>query len=165
MSGFRTARYSGVLPDIGVRSYTRRDRDQVFGLLSFLPRLYPRSFDWLERKLIDVDNQRAFCNLALVRSSIAGILLETPKGVRSSKISTFFVSHHACGRGLGSLLFQNSCARWQANGIDNVYVTVAASRRQHLLPFLHIKNFVETQNLPDRYGPGRDEYVYGLKLN
>lgn len=150
---------------ISIRHYGPDDRDQVFRLLSFLPDLYPGSFDWLDRRLTEVEREHAFCSLAIIRSSIAGILIETPKGVRTSKISTFFVGDQACRRGLGSLLFRSSVARWQAAGVDNVYVTVAGSRNHHLAPFLESRGFAESEHLLDRYGAGRDEIVYTLKLN
>ena len=87
----------------GIRHYRPEDRGRVFHLLSFLPKLYPGSFDWLDRRLIEVERERAFCNLAIVHSNIAGILIETPKGVRTSKISTFFVGNPACRQGVGTL--------------------------------------------------------------
>ncbi len=149
---------------IGIRHYMPRDRDYVFHLLSFLPKLYPGSFDWLDRRLDEVEQQHALCRLALVHSTVAGILIETPKGVRTSKISTFFVGNQICRRGVGSLLFRSSLARWHTAGIDNVYVTVAGSRQKLLDPFLQSRGFVESAHLPDRYGAGRDELIYSLKL-
>jgi hypothetical protein len=152
-------------PDLRVRSYGGGDRGAVFRLLSFLPELYPRSFDWLEQRLDEVERKRAYCELAIYHADIVGILIETPKGVRRSKISTFFVRSHACKRGAGSLLFQSSLMRWQADGVDNVYVTVAACRQKVISPFLRSKGFLETDGLINRYGPGRDEFIYTLKLN
>ena len=89
---------------IGIRNYRFGDRDHVFRLLSFLPKLYPRSFDWLERRLNEVEREHAFCSVAIAHSTIAGVLIETPKGIRTSKISTFFVGNQACKRGLGILI-------------------------------------------------------------
>jgi hypothetical protein len=166
MSGFESARCVGAFaPTINTRSYTSGDRDSVFRLLSFLPNLYPRSFEWLERRLADVEKNRAFCTLAFFQTAIAGVLIDTPKGARTSKISTFYTSNRLCGRGVGSLLFWSSTNRWHAHGVDDVYITVASSRRESIAPFLYSKGFVESANLPERYGLGRDELVYTLHLN
>jgi hypothetical protein len=148
-----------------IRRYRAGDRELVFRLLSFLPDLYPKSFDWLERRLWDVERKHAHCSIAVVNRSISGILIDTPKGIRASKISTLFVSEQACRNGLGSLLLKESKRRWHARGIDSVYVTVAVQRQQCLDAFLRTNGFIESANLTDRYGPGRSELVYSLKLN
>lgn len=148
-----------------VRDYGLRDRDAVLSLLSFLPRLYPSGLDWLERRLTQIEQRRSHCTLAVVHSRIAGILIDTPKGLRSSKISTFFVTRQDEGRGIGSCLFEASARRWHAVGVDNIHVTVASCRRQKIVPFLLTKGFTESAIIAERYGPNRDEIVYSLKLN
>ena len=152
-------------PEMRVRNYKNSDRSHVFRLLSFLPALYPRSFDWLERRLADIERKRAYCSIALVDEHVAGILIDTPKGLRTSKISTLFVSEEVCGHGVGSLLLQASARRWYDQSVDGIYVTVAGSKQQCIAPFLRSNGFSEAANLPNRYGPGRDELVYSLKLN
>jgi hypothetical protein len=152
-------------PNVSIRDYRAEDRHCVFRLLSFLPDLYPRSFDWLERRLADVERKHAHCTIALVNYRIAGILIDTPKGLRTSKISTLFVNEKTSRNGLGSLLFEASARRWYAHGVDGVYVTVAGQKQQRIDAFLRTNGFVESANLPDRYGPGRNEFVYSLKLN
>jgi GNAT superfamily N-acetyltransferase len=152
-------------PSISIRSYRAEDRDRVFRLLSFLPDLYPRSFDWLERRLADVERKHAHCTLAFLDCHIAGILIDTPKGVRTSKISTFFVREQANRNGVGTRLFQAGARRWCAQGVDDVYVTVASLKRHRIDVFLRSNGFIESENLPDRYGPGRDELIYSLTLN
>lgn len=152
-------------PNLSIRDYRTEDRSYVFHLLSFLPDLYPRSFDWLERRLTDVERKRAHCTIALANYRIAGILIDTPKGIRTSKISTLFVSEQASRNGLGSLLFEASARRWYTQGVDGVYVTVASQKQQCIDAFLRTNGFVESAKLPDRYGPGRNEIIYSLKLN
>jgi GNAT superfamily N-acetyltransferase len=152
-------------PNILIRSYRTEDRDGVFGLLSFLPDLYPQSFDWLERRLADIERKHAYCTIALINYRIAGILIDTPKGVRTSKISTLFVREQACRIGLGSRLFEASARRWYADGVDSIYITVASLKQQRIDAFLRSNVFIQSANLPDRYGPGRNEFVYSLKLN
>ena len=152
-------------PSISIRNYRAEDRDRVFRLLSFLPDLYPQSFDWLERRLVDVERKRAHCTIGFLNSRIAGILIDTPKGVRTSKISTFFVRKQASRNGLGTLLFEASAKRWYAHDVDGAYVTVASLKRHSIDAFLRSNGFTESANLPDRYGPGRSEIIYSLKLN
>jgi GNAT superfamily N-acetyltransferase len=148
-----------------IRKYRTDDRELVFRLLSFLPDLYPQSFDWLERRLWDVERRHAHCSIAVIDHRISGILIDTPKGIRTSKISTLFVSEQACRNGLGSLLLNASTKRWHMRGIDSVYVTVAIQRQHSIDAFLRTNGFTESANLPDRYGPDRSELVYSLKLN
>jgi hypothetical protein len=110
-------------PSISIRNYKTEDRNDVFRLLSFLPDLYPQSFDWLERRLVDIERKHAHCAVALVNYRIAGILIDTPKGVRTSKISTLFVREQQCRSGLGSRLIEASARRWYADGVDDIYIT------------------------------------------
>jgi N-acetylglutamate synthase-like GNAT family acetyltransferase len=137
----------------------------VFDLLSFLPDLYPQSFDWLERRLTDIERKHAYCTIALINHRISGILIDTPKGIRTAKISTLFVRDQACRSGLGSRLFEASARRWYAADVDSVYITVAGLKQRRIDAFLRSNQFVQSANLPDRYGPGRNEIVYSLKLN
>jgi hypothetical protein len=50
-------------------------------------------------------------------------------------------------------------------GPDSIYITVASLKQQRIDAFLRSNGFTQSANLPDRYGPGRDEFVYSLKLN
>lgn len=148
-----------------VRDYENRDREQIFGLLAFLPLLYPNSFEWLERRLEDVQRRRAYCTIARAPTYIAGILIETPKGRRTTKISTLYVRKEVWGLGLGAHLLNRSRDRWHNAGIERAFVTVAGNRRATIDAFLASKGFDETARLPDRYGPGRDESIYSIQID
>jgi hypothetical protein len=150
--------------EISIRSYDADDRPGVFRLLSFLPNLYPRGFDWLERRLTEVERQKAYCSVALVSQRIAGILIDTPKGARTSKVSTLFVKQTICRAGIGSLLFETSMKRWRAQGTDSIYITVASIRKRGIETFLQSNGFTESAYLRDHYGTDRHELVYSLKL-
>jgi len=152
-------------PNILVRDYEGDDRKRVFSLLSFLPDLYPGSFNWLERRLADVERGRAYCTIALVDHRVAGVLIDIPKGGRTSKICTLYVQKEVSGSGLGTRLLKTSANRWYANGVDSVYVTVASLRQRTIDAFLKSNAFIESARLQDRYGPNRDEFIYSLKLN
>jgi GNAT superfamily N-acetyltransferase len=166
MPAFQTATNSETFrPRVSIRHYRAEDRDHVFHLLSFLPDLYPRSFDWLERRLIDVERKQAYCMIGFLNCSVAGILIDTPKGIRTSKISTFFVKEQAHRKGLGTLLLEASARRWRIRGVDDVYVTVASQKRRSIDAFLRSNGFLKTAELCERYGPNRSELVYSLKLN
>lgn len=147
-----------------IREYRRDDRKGVFHLLRFLPQLYPRSFDWLDGRLTNVEQGRASCLLAIVNHRFTGILIDTPKGRRTSKISTFFVENKNSGKGVGANLFNKCALSWKFKGIDNVYVTVPNVRRSQIEPFLQLNGFEKMAQIPDRYGPGRTEIVYASKI-
>lgn len=164
MSQLRTRSEISVFKTL-VRSYETCDRQGVFNLLAFLPHLYPEGLAWLDQRLADVEHGRAYCTVALMSERLAGILIDTPKGKRTSKISTLYVHKRAAGQGLGSSLLHANANRWHSRGVDTVYVTVAGCRRAAIDPFLFSSGFVEVANLIDRYGPGRNELVYSLKLN
>lgn len=82
---------SSPFPTPWVRPFAREDRDAVMHLLSFLPKLYPDGYNWLERRLDEVERRQAFCSVAGVDEILGGILIETSKGRRASKISTLYV--------------------------------------------------------------------------
>jgi GNAT superfamily N-acetyltransferase len=148
-----------------VRSYNGRDREGVFRLLAFLPDLYPGGTDWLDRRLAEVERGRAYCNVAVANMGIAGILIDVPKGKRTSKICTLYVHRTVSGNGLGSRLLTASTTRWYSAGVDKAYVTVAGSRREMTEAFLVSSGFAQIAKLSDRYGPNRDELVYSLSLD
>lgn len=147
---------SGVL-----RPYLNRDKEAVFRLLSVLPRMYPRGFEWLDRRLRDVLDRRARCTLAISNSDLAGLTIETPKGPHIMKLSTIWVAPGCRHTGFGSSLLVTCCRRWHQSGIRFVYVTADSKIVWMLWPLLRGSGFRFLNTQVNRYGEGRDESVFG----
>lgn len=148
------------LTSIRARPYDNRDRGAVFTLLRFLPSLYPGGLIWLERRLDDAAAGRASCSVAMVGDLLGGVIIETPKGKRTRKISNLYVASHLEHVGMGSLLMSKHILSWQNSGIDCAYITIAGSRLNRLQNFLNRWGFAPEAIARDRYGIGRDEHIY-----
>lgn len=141
------------------------DRRSIFNLLSFLPSLYPGASQWLDRRLDDVERGRAACTIGGFGNVVSGILIESPKGRRHTKISTFFVRSAVAGSGLGSKILGRHECEWSANGIDRAHITVAAERIGAIGGFLLMKGFVPTVRIADRYRHDSVETVFALDVH
>lgn len=148
-----------------IRRFLKSDRAEVERLLCIIPRLYPSGNAWLEKRLDDVENNKAFCTLAFHAGRLAGALIDVPKGHHAHKICTFFVADDFRGAGFGSKLFCACYSNWIRRGIDKLHITVADERRCDIDWFLKINKFKNVAFDPERYGPGRGEHVYSLTLS
>jgi GNAT superfamily N-acetyltransferase len=144
---------------IGFRSYAPRDRNVVFGLLPAVGDLYPDGFAWLSRRLDDVEDGRARCTFLTIGKLPAGLAIETPKGHRCVKLSTFVVRPDCRGKGVGTLLLRWLKAQWLAADLGNAYVTMPLESVPTVRPLFTANNFVDTAVCIERYGPSRDELV------
>ncbi|HJQ37446.1 MAG TPA: GNAT family N-acetyltransferase [Thermoanaerobaculia bacterium] len=133
-------------------------------LLSFVPELYPGGDRWLSQRLDDCAERRASCLLATFGSSIVGTAIDTPKGAKRRKLSTFFVAPTARGRGIGSRILDTLIAAWSRADIESAYVTVADSRDHLLRPLLVSRAFSVVALEHHRYGDERHELIYEWRL-
>lgn len=145
---------------ITVRPFEASDRSEVFRLLDFLPTLYPRGFQWLDRRLDDVLDRKARCLLVGGSRRIAGIIIETPKASGTVKLSTIYVHQDFRGQGIGKALLVNTCDHWRAESVRNCYVTADYRVAKDLGSLLAQFSFEETAFLRNRYGDGRHEVVF-----
>jgi hypothetical protein len=122
--------------------------------------MYPSGHSWLERRLDDVERNEALCSLAGLGDCLGGILIETPKGRRASKISTLYVHEALSGFGLGASLFARHRQRWLELGIDRVHITVPSIKVSQMEGFLLRRRFQFVTSLSERYGPDRSEMVF-----
>jgi len=143
-----------------LRPFQRRDRVALFRLLDFLPDLYPNGQEWLDRKLNDVLDGKAYCTLLGTSGGLLGVTIETPKGSKRVKLSTIYVHPIARRRRSGVRLLQSCVRNWESRGYDQASVTVDLGRCATLSPLLINHGFNHTLTLPDRYGPNRDEAVF-----
>lgn len=141
------------------REMRRSDCSSIRRLLHFLPDLYPGADEWLERRLSDVGMGKAYCSVAGVERTLGGILIETPKGRRAAKVSTFYVHPRICCFGLGSLLFARHEDRWLRCGIDDVHITVPQERLNPLSAFLIRRGFTPAAKILEKYRRGSFETV------
>jgi GNAT superfamily N-acetyltransferase len=147
-------------PDLAhLRPYTRSDRFAAFELLKTLPQLYPDGYDWLHRRLIDVEEGKAGCHMATVDGALAGILIETPKGARSLKLSTLWVAAPLRHRGIARRLLKDARSRWLMRELDQVTVTVACGCSPEAVPAFASVGFRPVILAKERYGPNRDELI------
>jgi GNAT superfamily N-acetyltransferase len=145
--------------DWTIRSY---ERDWLLVMSELAPLLatnYPQGDLWLSRRLDDVQDGRAAAHLALAGRQLAGIAIETPKRAGQLKLSTLWVAPGRRGHGLGGQLVDRCVDRWLSGGVPRAWVTVGAGARESVGALLTGHGFRETAMEPDRYGPGRHEWV------
>jgi predicted transcriptional regulator/GNAT superfamily N-acetyltransferase len=143
-----------------LRSYTPAERPQVIELISGLGSMYPAADRWLARRLTDADEGNAIVTVADFAGEILGVLIETFKPDRTMKISTLYVEPEVRREQVASSLLYAAQERWRLLGIEAAYITVPASERTGLMPFLMHRSFIPVDVEPDRYGEGRDEVVF-----
>src|ERR1035438_4020745 len=136
------------------------DRTHMFELLSDLPSLYPGGGTWLERRLDDIEAGRARCTVAVSwNGSIVGATIETPKGRRTTKLSTIFVDRRFRRIGIGTSLLRCCRQRWIQTELDEVVVTVNSARLSELLPSAKAIGFHLAATERSRYGVDRHEAI------
>jgi GNAT superfamily N-acetyltransferase len=146
--------------NIELRSYEASDRAAVFELLQFLPVLYPNGDAWLDKRLGEILNGRGRCTLARRPGQIVGITIETPKNLKSIKLSTIFVHHDFRARGIGTSLLASRVSEWRRESARQCYVTADFRIAEQLRSFLGRFSFEERAFLRNRYGEGRHEVVF-----
>lgn len=141
------------------RPYQQKDRAWAFETLAFLPNLYPRGGHWLDKRLDEVLASKADCSLVLLNRVRVGLMIETPKGKGTLKLSTLWVDPRFRGIGAGRYLLTQAMARWLRNDLEYVYVTTDVRRAPLVQPFLEQLGFVAGPISFARYGELRDELV------
>jgi GNAT superfamily N-acetyltransferase len=155
----------GYQPRSWIREAARRDRAEIVHLLSFLPCFYSRALEWLEGRLDDVERGRARCSVVGFGQRIGGILIETPKGRRRTKISTFYVKPESCNKGLGSMLLARHKRRWLEQGVDQASVTVPHERLRPLDQFLLGNGFYHSIDIVGVYRANQIEAVFSANIH
>jgi hypothetical protein len=150
---------SSVYPAISLRPFCRRDRADVFRLLSGLPLLYPKSEVWLDKRLDDVLSGKAKCTLAELGTTPVGLTIETPKGGQKLKLCTIFVDPKFRNMQIGTLLVRDCLKHWIRNEVTQAHVTVDAGKSQYLVPFFSRFAFDLICTEHNRYGTDRDEHI------
>jgi GNAT superfamily N-acetyltransferase len=150
---------------IWTKSVGRTEIRHIQSLLWFLPSVYPGGDSWLANRLADVIAGKAYCSIGGVGGRLGGVLIETPKGRRHSKISTFYV--HPCLRrlGIGSHLLRLHNGRWRSDGIDTVHITVSAECLNPLGAQLAHAGFRGIDQVPGRYREQSIESVFQLSVH
>lgn len=143
-----------------LRPYRNQDKEAVFEVLSFLPLLYPKGHEWLEKRLGEVVHQSAECTLAICDSRLAGLTIETPKGLHVRKLSTIWVAPDFRSLGLGSRLLEACRRKWNKMEIRFAYVTADANVSLMLWPLLRNHGFRLLNTEMNRYGEGRNECIF-----
>jgi ribosomal protein S18 acetylase RimI-like enzyme len=124
---------------------------------AFLPRFerkYPWGWEWLERRLGDVDAGRARLFLSTTGEDLAGFAIDTPKGLHRCKLSTFVVDPRRRQMGVGSTLLRGLRRHWIDQDIDCAHVTIDDSD-EATKAFFALHGFQRDPAVLIPYGPGR----------
>lgn len=149
-----------------LRGYVQADRGEVMRLLTpVLRELYPAGEVWLARRLDDVAESQADCILATHDGKVVGVAIITPKKTGRVKLSTLYVTPTARGKGIGRQILKETLARLRSQGADEIYITAAHSVEDLIRPLLEAQGFIKLDRVPNRYGPGRHEDIYGTWLS
>ena len=135
---------------------TSEEANGVRRLLRDLPSSYPGAEAWLERRLTDVTEGRAWAAVAREGDSVVGVALAVSKPEARFKLCTLYVAPAHRGRGLGAGLLDAALAA--ADGRET-YITASARALHDLGPLLERAGFALTAVARDRYGRGRHEFV------
>lgn len=144
-----------------IRAYAG-DHDWLVVMRELAPLLgknYPGGDLWLARRLDDVQAELARAQLAFQDNQLVGIAIESPKPEGQIKLSTLWVHPRARSRCLGELLLAHCVERWLEAGTPCAWITVGAFARVEVSRLVCRFGFRQTSMEPDRYGPGRDEWV------
>jgi ribosomal protein S18 acetylase RimI-like enzyme len=134
------------------------DRQAVFRLLAGLDGKYPNGLGWLDRRLGDIEAGRARLYQIMIGSELVAAGIETRKGPRQRKLSTFMVASSARRVGLGRALLAEMKRQWCANAIDEVIVTVDELDHATTTFFLR-SGFTRVRGAKARYGPDRADLI------
>lgn len=159
VSGLRPepTRCSGLL----LRPYGERDWVLVMKRLApLLATSYPGGDQWLSRRLMDVEAGRARAQLVTLRGNLGGIAIETPKAGSCVKLSTLWLAAPLRGRGLGHELLETCTSRWRATGVPSAWITASGAAVEGVGALVTQHGFQLTARERNRYGVGRDEWVF-----
>lgn len=141
------------------RGLTMRDLGPV------LARAYPGGDSWLSDRLDSVLDGKALCTVVCDERGLSGITIETPKGSKKRKLSTIWVAEHARGKGLGARMLDSCRERWAKSGVDDVWITVGDSALESVARLVMTRGFERIAVEKNRYGEGRDEHVFGWRVD
>jgi ribosomal protein S18 acetylase RimI-like enzyme len=134
-------------------------------LAPVLANAYPGGDQWLSQRLDDIEDGRASARLIDAGSVLAAVAIETPKLPGQVKLSTLWVEPDLRGRGLGHELLRHCTARWAAAGICKAWITANPDAVNAVGALVVRHGFALTARERDRYGPGRDEWVFHWTSN
>jgi len=117
-------RFDYICRMIRIEQVSRPDRSEARRLLACLGERYPGGLDWLERRLDDVEADRAQIWRAALGATAVGYAIASPKGRRRTKLSTIYVAPRARGFGVGRGLLANVARDWWAREVEQAFVTV-----------------------------------------
>ncbi len=103
---------------------TRVPLSDVARLLPDFDGKYPGGWRWLEQRLAQADHGDARIWLALAHGEIAALAIDTPKGARHSKLSTFVVGAEHRGFGIGAALIETLRWDWLRRDVVETHVTI-----------------------------------------
>lgn len=151
-----------VAPRLPLRAYGREDDWLLVmqHLAPLLARAYPGGAQWLSRRLDDVEEGRARAQLVEIRGHLSGVAIETPKPCNRIKLSTLWLAPALRGRGLGHELLHACTSRWRADGVPLAWITANSTAVQAVGALVTRHGFDLTACERDRYGAGRDEWVF-----
>lgn len=148
-------------PPLLLRDVRASDRPGLTPLASTISHLYPRDPAWFDRRFDEALLDRASCTVATVGSRVVGAAIETPKGARRLKLSTFWVSPEYRRLGVGSHLLSQVTASWERRGITEAWVTTDLFASDPLMALTVPRGFEVAGLAVDRYCEGRTELVLG----
>ena len=137
---------------------TPTQQKEVTTLLAGLNTMYPDADVWLPKRLNDVKNQEAWCWGVHKNTTLIGVIIVKPKS-RGTKISPIFVDPAHRHQGAGTLLMETVTSKNNPSR-NNLYVTVPETVYPQLEPLLTRYGFAGTHLVLDRYGAGRNEWVF-----
>src|ERR1043165_3629528 len=134
------------------------DRDAVSRLLADLEAKYPDGLRWLERRLDDIEAGRARMFQLMNGRELVAVGIQTPKGPRRLKLSTFMVAASLRRAGLGRTLIEAMKRQWLADEIEHVIVTVD-ERDSSTIAFFQTHGFLPVRGASAPYSAGRADLV------
>lgn len=140
----------------------QRHHPEVFRLLSRdLSHVYVGGQRWLDGKLAELHDGRA-SGLVVEDGAgrVVGSAIETPKGSRRTKLSTIYVKPVYRHNRIGTSMMRSLISSWSTRDVEYASVTVASSRVRTIQPLLTTWGFSLVALIPERYGDGRDEFVF-----
>lgn len=129
-------------------------------LAPILANAYPGGAAWLENRLLDVGSGDARARVVIADGALGGIAIETPKVDGQMKLSTVWLAPELRNKGMGSELLGACIADWRAEGISRAWITSCATTLPAIEALVAQHGFTFTAREVDRYGAGRDEWVF-----
>jgi len=140
-----------------------RENDWLLIMQHLAPLLassYPGGAQWLSRRLDDIGEGRARAQLVEVSGQLRGVAIETPKASNQIKLSTLWLAPSLRGCGFGHELLQACTSRWRADGVPLAWITASSTALKAVGGLVTQHGFDLTACERDRYGIGRDEWVF-----